>query len=143
MYLVLLLAAAAIIAGVVVVAMGRGGELALVPRDLPLTATELRTPADVALVRLPLAPLGFQVQATTEALACAARLLAEREAELSALRGELRQFRPDDFRPDDFRPDDHRPDDHRPDDDEEGPSEIDADEIDEFHPANLDQQQGL
>lgn len=132
MYLVLLLAAVAIIAGVVVVAMGRGGELALAPRDLPLTATELRTPDDVALVRLPLAPLGFQVQATTEALASAARLLAAREAELSALRAELRQLRPDEYRPDEYRPGG----------DEEGPSEIDADETDELHPANLDQQQG-
>lgn len=133
----LLLAAAAIIAGVVVVAMGRGGELALGPRDLPLTATELRTPDDVALVRLPLAPLGFQVQATAEALASAARLLAAREAELSALRAELRQLKPDECRPDEYRPGSYRPG-----DDEEGPGEIDTDEIDELHPANLDQQQG-
>ena len=89
MYVVLLLAAIAIIGGVVVVAMGRGGELVIFRRDLPLSATLLRTPADVARVQLPFAPFGYQVQATSDALVAAARMLAVRDAEIAALRMEL------------------------------------------------------
>ena len=91
-YLVLLLAALAILGGVVVVAMGRGGEMAFFPRDLPVTGLDLRSPADVAMLRLPLGAIGYQVQATSEALAAAANLLAARDAEIAALRGELRQL---------------------------------------------------
>jgi hypothetical protein len=88
-YLVLLLAALAILGGVVVVAMGRGGELTLFHKDVPVLYTQLRTPADVATVRLPLVPFGYQVQATGDALVAAANLLADREAEIVALRREL------------------------------------------------------
>ncbi len=92
MYLVLLLAAGAILGGVVVVAMGRGGELTLFRRDLPAVTVDLRSPADVATLRLPLGPLGYQVHATTEALAAAAHLLAARDAQIAALRGELHRL---------------------------------------------------
>jgi len=88
-YLVLLLAAGAILAGVVVVAMGRGGEMALFSRDVPATLRSPRTPADVATQRLPLGPLGYQVQATEEALLAAANLLAERDQEIAQLRNEI------------------------------------------------------
>jgi hypothetical protein len=88
-YLVLLLAAVAILAGVVVVAMGRGGEMALFKRDLPALLRLPRTPAEVATQRLPLGPVGYQVQATDEALIAAANLLAQRDQEIAELRGEL------------------------------------------------------
>jgi hypothetical protein len=88
-YLVLLLAAGAILGGVVVVAMGRGGEMALFRRDLPMARRYPRTPAEVATQRLPLGPVGYQVQATEEALIAAANLLAERDHEIAALRGEI------------------------------------------------------
>lgn len=89
MYLVLLLAAGAILGGVVVVAMGRGGEMALLRRDLPVALRLPRTPTEVATQRLPLGPVGYQVQATEEALIAAAHLLAERDREIAALRSEI------------------------------------------------------
>jgi hypothetical protein len=88
-YVVLLLAAVAILVGVVIVAMGRGGELVLFRRDRPELITRFRSPSDVASVRLPVAPLGYQVQATSDALIAAARLVAERDAEIVLLRREL------------------------------------------------------
>lgn len=89
MYLVLLLAAGAILGGVVAVAMGRGGEMTLFRRDLPVALRRPRTPADVATQRLPLGPVGYQVQATEEALLAAAHLLAERDQEIAALHREI------------------------------------------------------
>ncbi|HVB43572.1 MAG TPA: hypothetical protein VNF47_12820 [Streptosporangiaceae bacterium] len=89
MYLVLLTACVAIIVGVVAVAMGRGGELAHFRRDLPAARPRIATPADVAALRLPIGLLGYQAQATVEALRAAARLLAERDAEIARLRGLL------------------------------------------------------
>ena len=88
MYLLLLLAAGAILGGVIVVAMGRGGEMVMFMRDWP-AALNPRTPGEVATQRLPLGPVGYQVQATEEALVAAANLLAERDHEIAALRGEI------------------------------------------------------
>jgi hypothetical protein len=88
-YLVLLLAAGAILVGVVVVAMGRGGEMAIFRRDVPAGLKHPRTPGEVATQRLPLGPVGYQVQATEEALIAAANLLAERDHEIAALRSEI------------------------------------------------------
>lgn len=88
-YLVLLLASGSILGGVVVVAMGRGGEMALFRRDLPVMLRRPRTPTEVATQRLPLGPIGYQVQATEEALIAAAHLLAERDREIAALRSEV------------------------------------------------------
>ncbi len=68
--------------------------MALFRRDLPAVTLDLRSPADVAMLRLPLGPLGYQVQATSEALAAAAHLLAARDAEIAALRGELTRLGP-------------------------------------------------
>jgi hypothetical protein len=76
--------------------MGRGGELAHFPRDLPEAVVRFRSPADVVSVRLPLAPFGYQAQATGDALTAAARLVAERDAEIALLRRELRRLDPDD-----------------------------------------------
>jgi hypothetical protein len=92
-YLALLLAAAAIIAGVVVVAMGRGGELRLVRRDLPDVRFRLRNPEDVAMLRLPLGLLGYQEHATGDALRAIARVLDDKDAEISRLREEVRRLR--------------------------------------------------
>lgn len=88
-YLVLLLAAGAILGGVVVVAMGRGGEMTLFRPDIPLAPRRPRTPTEVATQRLPLGPIGYQVQATEDALIVAANLLAERDQEITALRSEI------------------------------------------------------
>jgi hypothetical protein len=88
-YFVLLSVAIAILVGVVVVAMGRGGEIARFHRDLPLVASRIRTATDIATLRLPLGLLGYQEQAADAALDAAARLLAEQEAEITRLRAEL------------------------------------------------------
>jgi len=88
-YLVLLLAGAVILGGVVVVAMGRGGEIAMFPRDLADISLRIRTPYDVATLELPLALLGYQERATSEALRFIAHLLAERDAEIERLRAQL------------------------------------------------------
>jgi hypothetical protein len=85
---VIVLAAVAILAGVVVVAMGRGGELA---RDRPAepAATNFRTWSDVASYRPPAALLGYHAGATEYALAQVARAIAERDAEIDLLRRRL------------------------------------------------------
>jgi hypothetical protein len=80
---VLLAAAAAILAGVVVTAMGRGGELTLFHRDLPAERFRLSSAADVAALRLPTGLFGYQEQATSDVLREIAGLLARQEAESS------------------------------------------------------------
>lgn len=92
MFLVLLTAAAAILGGVVAVVMGRGGEIAWFARDLPAVRFRLRTPSDVAMLRLPTGLFGFQEHATGEALREIAQLLAERDAEIARLRDDVRQL---------------------------------------------------
>jgi hypothetical protein len=84
-----LLGACAIICAVVVVAMGRGGEIATFVRDRPVAFFPIRTPADVAGLRLPIGLLGYQVHATADALTALANLLAERDYEIATLRSEL------------------------------------------------------
>ena len=82
----LLAAAIAILAGVVVVAMGRGGEMARFDRDLPTKPPRIRAASDLPRLRLPIGLFGYQEQATREALEAAARLLAEQDAEIGRLR---------------------------------------------------------
>jgi len=88
-YFVLLAAAIAILAGLVAVAMGHGGEIVRFRRDLPLVRPRIRTAADMATLRLPLGLFGYQQQAADAALDAAARLLAEQDAEITRLRAEL------------------------------------------------------
>jgi len=85
---VIVIAAIAILAGVVVVAMGRGGELA---RDRPPepAASDLNTWYDVAAYRPPAALLGYDVAATERALSEIARVVADRDAEIDLLRRRL------------------------------------------------------
>jgi len=90
---VLLAAAAAILCGVVVVAMGRGGELALFPPDLRPLDPEIVTAADVALLRPPAALWGYDRQATHVVLDMVARTVTERDVEIAALRQQLADLR--------------------------------------------------
>jgi hypothetical protein len=85
---VIVIAAIAILAGVVVVAMGRGGELA---RDRPAepAAGGFRTWYDVAAYRPPAALLGYDAAATERALSEIARAIADRDAEIDQLRRKL------------------------------------------------------
>ncbi len=74
----------AILGGVVVVAMGRGGELTLLTgRTRRRYGREVTTTAELARFRPPAAFLGYSAQATDEALQRIARAMAERDAELA------------------------------------------------------------
>jgi hypothetical protein len=89
---VLLIAAAAILCGVIVVAMGRGGELAQSAADSRPLNTEILTAADVALLRPPVALWGYDIRATDEALNLAARTVTEREVEIARLRRQIAEL---------------------------------------------------
>lgn len=109
-YFVLLAAAIAILAGVVVVAMGRGGEIAQSHRDAPMRPPRIRTAADLAMLRLPVGLFGYQEEATDAALDAAARLIAEQQAEIARLRAEAWRLRPPDAEADARRQGGTRPD---------------------------------
>jgi hypothetical protein len=85
---VIVLAAAVILGGVVVVAMGRGGELSRERPELP-ARSDFRTWSDVAGYRPPPALLGYHAGATEYALSLIARTIAERDAEIDWLRNRL------------------------------------------------------
>jgi hypothetical protein len=89
----IILAAAVILGGVVVVAMGRGGELARERPDAPASA-DFRTWSDVAHYRPPAALLGYHARSTEHALSLIARTIAERDAEIDWLRQRLAEARP-------------------------------------------------
>jgi hypothetical protein len=86
----LLLAAAVILAGVVGVAMGHGGEMAEFATDyLP---PDLGTAADAVLLRPPSALWGYNVQVTDEALNRIAQVITERDVEIAVLRQQLAEL---------------------------------------------------
>jgi hypothetical protein len=89
----IVLAAAVILGGVVVVAMGRGGELGRERPDRPVH-TDFRTWSDVAEYQPPPALLGYDARATQYALSLIARTLAERDAEIAWLRDRIAELRP-------------------------------------------------
>ncbi len=90
----LLLAGAVILAGVVAVAMGHGGEMAEFPSDnVPPTLGDLLTSADVAMLRPPSALWGYNAQVTDEALSRIAQIVTERDVEIAVLRQQLAEFR--------------------------------------------------
>ena len=86
---VMLVAAVAVLIGVIIVAVGRGGELAYFPADYaPLRLDEVSA-TDVVLFRPPLTLLGYNAPATDEALNRIADALTERDIEISALRHQV------------------------------------------------------
>jgi hypothetical protein len=89
--ILLLLAAAVILVGVVSVAMGHGGEMAEFATDyLP---PDLVSAADVVLLRPPSALWGYNVQVTDEALNRIAQAITERDVEIAVLRQQLAELR--------------------------------------------------
>jgi hypothetical protein len=98
--IVLIVAAVAILGGVIVVAMGRGGELAPSSADVRPLDTDIVTAADVALLRPPAALWGYDMRATDEALNQVARTVTERDVEIADLRRQLAdvQSEPDEAR---------------------------------------------
>ena len=93
MLVAIILAAAVILGGVVVVAMGRGGELARERPDAPASG-DFRSWFDVAQYRPPAALLGYHARTTEHALSLIARTIAERDAEIEWLRQRLAEARP-------------------------------------------------
>jgi hypothetical protein len=90
----LLLAGAVILAGVVAVAMGHGGEMAEFPSDyVPPTLGDLLTATDVAMLRPPAALWGYNTQVTDEALSRIAQIVTERDVEIAVLRQQLADAR--------------------------------------------------
>jgi len=90
----LLLAGAVILAGVVAVAMGHGGEMAEFPSDyVPPTLGDLLTATDVAMLRPPGALWGYNTQVTDEALSRIAQIVTERDVEIAVLRQQLADAR--------------------------------------------------
>jgi hypothetical protein len=86
---VMLVAAVAVLAGIIAVAVGRGGELAFFQADYaPLKLGEIAA-TDVVLFRPPMALWGYSVQATDEALNRIAEALTERDIEITALRQQV------------------------------------------------------
>ncbi|HEX9353400.1 MAG TPA: hypothetical protein VF933_06245 [Streptosporangiaceae bacterium] len=91
MPILLLLAGVVILAGVVSVAMGRGGEMAEFATDyLP---PEVVTAADVATLRPPSSLWGYNAQLTDEALSRIAQVISERDVEIAVLRQQLAELR--------------------------------------------------
>jgi hypothetical protein len=89
--ILLLLAGVVILAGVVSVAMGRGGEMAEFATDyLP---PDVVTAADVAMLRPPSSLWGYNAQLTDEALSRIAQVISERDVEIAVLRQQLAELR--------------------------------------------------
>ena len=85
----LLVAAAAILAGVVLAALGRAGEMATFAGDTAPIELDEVSATDVALLRPPMSLWGYNAQATEDALRVIARSVTARDVEIATLRREL------------------------------------------------------
>jgi hypothetical protein len=90
---VLLLAAAAILVGVVAAALGRGGELAHFAADTAPSDGRGLSAADIALNRPPAALFGYSQRITDEILGAAARTVTERDREIARLQWQVAELR--------------------------------------------------
>jgi hypothetical protein len=89
---VLLVAAAAILAGVVLAALGRAGEMATFAGDTAPIEFDEVSATDVALLRPPMSLWGYNAQATEDALRVIARSVTARDVEIATLRRELAEL---------------------------------------------------
>ncbi len=89
----MLVAALVILAGVVVVASGRGGEMAYEHPDYPPLDLGPVSAADVALLRPPSAAWGYNMRVTDEALNVIARAMSERDIRISSLEQQVDDLR--------------------------------------------------
>ena len=95
MVLAIAAAAVAVLASVVVLALGKGGELAEAHPDhppLPLPVGRPLMGTDVALLRLPKGMWGYHVGVTDEALRRMAYALTERDARVAFLQQQLAEL---------------------------------------------------
>jgi hypothetical protein len=88
-----LIAAAAILAGIVLAALGRAGEMATFAGDTAPMELEEVSATDVALLRPPMSLWGYNAQATEDALRVIARSVTARDVEIATLRRELANLR--------------------------------------------------
>jgi hypothetical protein len=86
---VLLVAAAVILGGMIVVAIGRGGEMTEFTADVRPVDADIETAADVALLRPPVALWGYDKRSTDDALNLVARTGTERDVEIATLRRQI------------------------------------------------------
>jgi hypothetical protein len=89
----MLVVAVVILAGVVVVASGRGGEIVATSPDYPPIDLGPVSAADVALLRPPSAAWGYNMRVTDEALEVIAKAVTERDVEIAALQQEVSDLR--------------------------------------------------
>ncbi|MFI5082258.1 MAG: hypothetical protein ACHQCE_14375 [Streptosporangiales bacterium] len=93
MPIVLLVALAAILGGVVLAALGRAGEMATFAGDTAPIELDEVSATDVALLRPPMSLWGYNAQATEDALRVIARSVTARDVEIATLRRELADLR--------------------------------------------------
>ncbi len=89
----MLLVAVVVLAGVVAVASGRGGEMATPDPDYPPIDLGPVSAADVALLRPPSAAWGYNMRVTDEALEVIARAVTERDVQIAALQQQVTDLR--------------------------------------------------
>jgi hypothetical protein len=89
----MLVVAVVILAGVVAVASGRGGEMAVPEPDYPPIDLGPVSAADVALLRPPSAAWGYNMRVTDEALDVIARAVTERDVQIAALQQQVSDLR--------------------------------------------------
>ncbi len=89
----MLVVAVVVLAGVVAVASGRGGEMAIPEPDYPPIDLGPVSAADVALLRPPSAAWGYNMRVTDEALEVIARAVTERDVQIAALQQEVTDLR--------------------------------------------------
>lgn len=85
---VLVIAGLAVIACVVMVSLGHGGEMAEFPPDVPpleLPAAGQMTPADLIALQLPIGLVGYSTQAVDETLHRVSVALGERDTRIAVL----------------------------------------------------------
>lgn len=94
--IVLLAAVVVVCAGVVVVAVGRGGQMAEFAHDTPPLGLPARRPiagTDVALLRLPAGPVGYSFTVTDDALRRIAHAITERDTRIAVLEQQVAELR--------------------------------------------------
>ncbi len=93
MPVVLIGVAVVIVVGVIIVALGRGGELAQSTADFAPFEIDDVTATDVALLRPPPSLCGYNMPATDQALSRIAQTMTERDVEIATLRRQVAELR--------------------------------------------------
>ncbi|WP_283135571.1 hypothetical protein [Rhizohabitans arisaemae] len=93
MPVVLAIAALAVLAAVVVVSLGHGGELTESTPDLPpLALPESPNAVDVVTLRLPVGLIGYHTQSVEETLRRVATAISERDTKIAVLEQQISEL---------------------------------------------------